>query len=93
MPLAFKLPDDVADTAQALLDLEPQASKALKPVLLQAAQELRANREAAGEFAEALEHAASLRAGQMASQSRCDDIANEVRSTLVSVAARLRALA
>jgi len=92
MPLAFRLPDDLADTAQALLDLEPQAPKALKPVLLQAARELRANHDIASELAEALEHAASLRAGQMASQSRCDEIANEVRQTLVSVASRLRSL-
>ncbi len=89
MSLAFKLPDD-ASLAQALEDAEPQAPKAIKPLLLQAARELRAHKELSSELAEMLELAASLRAGQMASQSKCDEIANEVRATLVSVAARLR---
>lgn len=93
MSLAFKLPDDSTDLAQALEDIEPQAPKAIKPLLLQAARELRDARKLCAELAEALEHAASLRAGQMASQSRCDEIANEVRQTLVSVAARLRSQA
>jgi hypothetical protein len=92
MPLAFSLPDD-SDTAQALLDLEPQAPKPFKAVMLQAARELRAFKEVAANSAEALELAASLKAGQMASQSRCDEIAAEVRRTLVDIAATLRGLA
>lgn len=93
MSLAFKLPDDSADLAQALEDAEPQAPKLIKPLLLQAARELRAAKETAGRAAEALELAASLRAGQMDSQSRHDEIARQVRLTLVNVAATLRALA
>ncbi len=93
MPLAFKLPDDGTDFELALEAAEPQAPKAIKPLLLQAARDLRAHRQLFGELAEALEHAASLRAGQMASQSRCDEIANEVRHALISAAARLRSLA
>lgn len=45
------------------------------------------------EVAEELERAANLRAGQMDSQSRADEIAHLVRQTMVSVAARARALA
>lgn len=45
------------------------------------------------EAAMELELAASLRAGQMDSQSRADEIAHQVRQTMVSVAARARALA
>ena len=93
MPLAFALPDDSTDLAQALEDAEPQAPKHLKLVLLQAARELRAFRAAAVESIEALDLAASLRAGQMDSQSRHDEIARQVRLTLVDVATRLRALA
>jgi len=96
MSLAFALPDDTADLAQALEDAEPQAPKAIKPLLLQAARELRTLRTLrtmAGESAEALAIAASLRAGQMDSQSRHDEIANQVRLTLLDVAARLRKLA
>jgi hypothetical protein len=40
-----------------------------------------------------LELAASLRAGQMDSQSRADDIARQQRVTMTSLAARARALA
>lgn len=40
-----------------------------------------------------LELAASLRVGQMDSQSRADEVARQVRLTLISLAARARALA
>jgi hypothetical protein len=45
------------------------------------------------EAAVELERAANLRAGQMDSQSRADEIAHQIRQTMVSVAARARALA
>ncbi len=93
MPLAFALPDDTQDLAQALEDAEAQAPKLVKPLLMQAARELRALKECAGVSAEALELAATLKAGQMDSQSRHDEIARQVRLTLVDVAAKLRALA
>ena len=93
MPLAFALPDDTTDLAQALEDAEPQAPKAIKPLLIQAARELRALKETAGLCAEQLGIAASLRAGQMDSQSRHDEVARQVRVTLVDVAAKLRELA
>jgi hypothetical protein len=40
-----------------------------------------------------LEIAAGLRAGQMDSQSRADDVAHQIRQTILSVASRARALA
>jgi hypothetical protein len=43
--------------------------------------------------AEELELAAALRAGAMDSTSRHDEVAREVRQTLISLAARARALA
>ena len=92
MSLAFVLPEDT-DLAQALEDAEPQAPKLIKPLLLQAARELRAIREKASISAEALELAANLKAGQMASQSRSDEIAAQVRATIIDVAATLRKLA
>lgn len=91
--MAFALADDPADLAQALEDAEPQAPKSVKPLLNQASRELRAIKETAAACAEMLELAASLKAGQMASQSRCDEIAAQVRATITDVAARLRALA
>jgi len=93
MPLAFKLPDDVADIAQALRDIEQQLPKPHRALILQAANELTSLKQAVSTAAEALELAASLKAGQMSSQSRCDEIADQVRRTLVDVAANLRALA
>lgn len=93
MSLAFALPDDSGDLTKALEAAEPQAPKAIKPLLLQAARELRSIREKAALSAEALELAASLKAGQMASQSRSDEIAAQVRATLTDVAATLRSLA
>lgn len=43
-------------------------------------------------LAQELDTAASLRIGQMDSQSRADDVSREVRRTITSVAERLRAL-
>lgn len=91
--MAFALADDPADLAQALEDAEAQAPKSVKPLLTQASRELRSFKDTAAHCAEMLEIAASLKAGQMASQSRCDEIAAQVRGTLVDVAAKLRALA
>lgn len=90
MPLAFKLPDDV-DTAQALRDIEQRLPKQHRALILQAASELAAVKETAALCAELLDIAASLRAGQMDSQSRHDEIAIQVRLTLADVAAKLRA--
>ncbi len=94
MPLAFALPADSADLSQALTDLLPQLPQLPKPhraLIEQAAQELKTRRETASECAEMLELAASLKAGQMDSQARHDEIAGQVRGTLTDVAARLRA--
>lgn len=88
----FALPDDSADLAQSLRDAEPQAPKHLKPLLIQAAQFIDAVKRVAPELANTLDTAASLRVGQMDSQSRADDVANQVRITLMSTAARLREL-
>lgn len=88
----FALPDDSADLAQSLRDAEPQAPKHLKALLIQAAQFIDAVKRMAPELANTLDLAASLRVGQMDSQSRADDVANQVRITLMSIAARLREL-
>lgn len=55
--------------------------------------ELQERKNFLAEAAIELELAASLRAGQMDSQSRADEIARQVRQTMVSLAARARALA
>jgi hypothetical protein len=88
----FVPPADSADLAQSLRDAEPQAPKHLKPLLIQAAQFIEHIKRVAPELAQSLDLAASLRCGQMDSQSRADDVANQVRIALTSTAARLREL-
>jgi hypothetical protein len=56
-------------------------------------EELQECKRFLAEAAIELELAANLRAGQMDSQSRADEIAHQIRQTMVSVAARARALA
>jgi hypothetical protein len=90
--MAFTLPDEPADLAQVLRDAEAQAPKHLKPLLIQAASFIDDVRRVAPELAQTLELAAELRAGQMDSQSRADEVAREVRLSMQSVAARLREL-
>jgi hypothetical protein len=88
----FSPPDDSTDLAQSLRDAEPQAPKNLKPLLIQAAHFVEHIKRVAPELAQSLDLAASMRVGQMDSQSRADDVANQVRITLMSTAARLREL-
>ena len=92
--MAFVL-DEPTDTASVLRALEENAPnitpKNIRAALLKAAAELEALKTCAGECAEALELAATLKAGQMDSQSRHDEVAKQVRLTLVDVAAKLRA--
>lgn len=88
----FSPPENTADLAQSLRDAEAQAPKLIKPLLIQAAQFIEDVQRLAPELAQTLDSAASLRAGQMDSQSRADDVANQVRIALMSTAARLREL-
>jgi hypothetical protein len=88
----FSPPDDSTELAQSLRDAEPQAPKALKPLLIQAAQFIEHIKRVAPELAQSLDVAASMRVGQMDSQSRADEVAREVRLSLQSVSARLREL-
>lgn len=90
--MRFAPPDDSSELAQSLRDAESQAPKAIKPLLIQAAQFIEHIKRVAPELAQSLDLAANLRAGQMDSQSRADDVANQVRITLMSTAARLREL-
>lgn len=88
--MTFELPEDAADIVEALRAVEPQAPKQIKPLLLQAANELHAwHRLAEAAIAE-LNEASALRVGQMDSQSRADEVVRQVRAALLGVAARLQ---
>ena len=89
--MQFALPEDVQNTADSLRALEAQAPKSLKATMLQAANELDAFRRCMEESAQALDLAATLKAGFMDSDSKHQEIAREIRLTLTQVAAKLRA--
>lgn len=91
--MQFALPDEIPNTVDALRALEAQAPKALKATMLQAADELSTLRRCASESAQALELAATLKAGFMDSDSRHEDVQREIRMTLIQVANKLRSLA
>lgn len=90
--MKFKLPEGT-DSAAALRELEPKLPAQFRDTYLQAINELEERKRFCQEAADELEAAANLRAGQMDSQSRADDVARQVRQTLVSIAARARSLA
>jgi hypothetical protein len=105
--MTFELPEESDDPAGRLRELEPQAPKQFKGAMVNAADriddQVRMLRSTVEEvltlklnlcdLAIELEIAASLRAGQMDSQSRADEIAKSVRETMQGVAQQLRALA
>lgn len=91
--MGFALPADVTDLTVELRNAEAQAPKHIKHLLVQAAQELESLRKLMRDGAEQLELAASLRVGQMDSQSRADEVARQVRLTMQDLAARMRELA
>lgn len=90
--MTFEFPEDAPDVVEALRSAEPQAPKQIKPILLQAANELCDFRRVAADAVRELTEAASLRVGMMDSQSRADEIVRQVRSAMTGVASRLQHL-
>lgn len=88
--MVFVLPEPIIDTAAALRDLERDAPKHTKPVLLQAATELERHKQTAADAVIALDEACKLRIGQMDSISRAEEISRSIRMTMRSVADKLR---
>lgn len=93
--MGFALPADPAlDTASLLRELEASAPnptpKSIRAAMIQAASELEDHKKLFQDAAQELELAASLRVGQMDSQSRADEVARQVRMTLTQLARRMR---
>jgi hypothetical protein len=88
----FAVPEQTTDTATQLRELVPQAPKALKPVLEQAAHELDQWRHLAANAVITLEEAANVRISQMATTSKVEEIQATVRSSLRDLAMQLRGL-
>lgn len=91
--MAFEFPEKWSDCAAALRELEPQAPKGLKALMIQAANELDNWKRVAQDAARMLEEASNLRTGQMASQSRVDEVQRQVHLTMTDIASRFRELA
>ena len=89
--MTFELPADPIDAASQLRSLEPQAPKHMKAVMIAAAAQLEAHTRLMADCASELEEAAKLRVGFMDSDSRAEQVTRQVRTTMESVAARLRA--
>lgn len=91
---AFVLPVDRADTATRLRELEQSApnpvSKTIRAAMIQAAKELEDWKMLAEDCVRMLEEAQSLRAGQMASQSRHDEVERTIKRAMSDTAVRLR---
>lgn len=90
--MKFKLPDDSVDTAATLRELEENAPPPIRSVLIKAAQELEYAKKIAIEMVAVLDEAASLRIGQMDSQSRADEVLRQIHHALQHVAAQLRTI-
>lgn len=88
--MTFKFDEPIADIAVTLRELEPQAPKHIKAVMLQASAKLDAYQELCRAGARDLEHAASLRIGMMDSQSRADEISRTVRNTMIELARKMK---
>lgn len=89
--MTFELPEEPTDAASQLRSFEPQAPKQMKAAMIAAAAQLEANTRLMADCAAELEEAAKLRVGFMDSDSRAEQVTRQVRTTLESVAARLRA--
>lgn len=88
--MKFEAPVTVLDTAAALREQEPTAPKALRALMIQAADELDDCHRLMADAGVELELAASLRVGAMDSESKAMEVSKQVRLTLTAVAARLR---
>lgn len=91
---AFALPADRTDTATLLRELELSAPnptpKNIRAAMIQAAKELEDWRSLAQDCVRMLEEAQALRAGQMASQSRHDEVERQIKRAMSDTAVRLR---
>ena len=79
------------DLSWELRDWEPRAPRDLKAILIQASDKLDDLAALLEAGAMELELAASLRVGQMDSQSKADEVNRQVRLTLTGLAERMRA--
>jgi hypothetical protein len=91
--VTFELPAAVSTSAE-LRDLEQNAPnvtpKAIRAALVHAARVIEEHERKAVDAVRILAEALSLRAGQMASQARCDEVERAIKSAMNQAIFRLR---
>lgn len=88
--MTFQMPADNTDTASVLRDLEPQAPKNIKSIMIKAAQELEDYKSLCDDVANLLTESSALKIGQMDSQSRADEITTIIKNSVAGAIDRLR---
>lgn len=88
--MGFELPAVIVDIPTALREAETDAPAKLKPLLIQAAQEMELNARNAASAVAVLDEAMALRIGVMDSQSRADEVSSAMRRAMESAADKLR---
>lgn len=93
--MTFKLSDEPADIAAALRSLEADERKlspTAKALIVMAATELDDQRKLLQDISTELSAASKMHVGMMDSQSRADEVARHIKSTMVSLDARIKEL-
>jgi hypothetical protein len=92
--MTFELPQEPADIATNLRELESTAPnvtpKVIRAALIQAAKEIEDWRALALTHARTLEEAAALRVGMMDSLSKADEVSRQVKLAMTQTAQSLR---
>lgn len=90
--MKFEIPQIPNDLASALHAAESSIPQELRPLIVEAARRLADCQRFTFDVLRELEGVASLRVGQMDSQSRHDDIRNQTQAAIAVVLDRARAL-
>jgi len=90
--MKFEAPVTAPNTSQALRDSESTAPKALKALLIQAADELDDCHRLIEDAARELDEAAALKIGYTDSDNRVNEVARQIRSTLTGLGARMHSM-
>lgn len=90
--MVFKLPDTVPDIAATLRDYEMQTNLKLpigvRQAMIAAADRLDDQRTLLEDIVTELDAAAALKVGFMDSQSRADEVARNIKATLIGLSSR-----
>lgn len=89
--MKFALSEDLPDKVTALRNIEQQAPKHIRSIIVDAAVELEQLYRVMTDAANELDAASELRVSAMDTTSRADEISRQMRQAMVSVVRQLRA--